>query len=51
MLFFKQKQAYFLMKFGLLGHQLPTQGPWHYGDHDGSNVGVQAILNISENLI
>lgn len=39
------------MKFGLLDHQLPTWSSWLNRDHDGSNVGVQAILNISESLI
>lgn len=39
------------MNFGLLDQQLPIWGPWVLGDHDGSNGGPQAILNISENLI
>lgn len=27
---------------------MPTWGPWVLGDHNGSNRGLQAILNISE---
>lgn len=49
--FLWQKQAYLLMNFGLLDQQLPTWGPWVLGGHSGSNRGLQAILNISENLI
>lgn len=39
------------MNFGLLDQQWPTWGFWVLGDPDCGNEGLQAILNISENLI
>lgn len=39
------------MNFGLLDQQLPTWDSGVLGEHDGSNGGLQVLLNISENLI